>query len=220
MQPTSPNAFIVSSNSPEQNHSRPSTVRSHGPALVLALVSMLVVIRSALGQIILSPTAAATNHTPTLAVSENAMPATNQLQNVRVSEQKSEQMRTACVNGRRRICGKVLQIVPEGLVVESGYTNLLRPELSHSWLAPGNVTSSLPPNLVEQNSPGAVCVGLVLVTDIPKRPAVKAYDYVIFQVYPAGQYDYVPVPAVKKIIRRFSVGLATAVQLNLAAGEK
>lgn len=166
------------------------------------------------------PLAAATNAAPALAVSETATATTNQPQDARALAQKGEAIRTACINGRRRICGKVLQIVPEGLVVESGYTNLLRPELSHSWLAPGNVTSSLPPNLVEQNSPGAVCVGLVLVTDIPKRPAVKAYDYVIFQVYPAGQYDYVPVPTVKKIIRRFSVGLATAVQLNLAAGEK
>jgi len=34
----------------------------------------------------------------------------------------------ACIEGRRRICGKVLQIVPEGLVVESGYVGLLRPE--------------------------------------------------------------------------------------------
>ena len=179
---------------------------------------MVFIVPPAMGQ--LMPLAAATNAAPALAVPDTATTTTNQPQDARALVQKAEEIRTACINGRRRICGKVLQIVPEGLVVESGYTNLLRPELSHSWLAPGNVTSSLPPNLVEQNSPGAVCVGLVLVTDIPKRPVVKAYDYVIFQVYPAGQYDYVPVPAVKKIIRRFSVGLATAVQLNLAAGEK
>ena len=188
--------------------------------LALALACITLVARSAPGQIILSPSAAATNHTPTLAVSENATPATNQLQDARALAQKSEQIRTACINGRRRICGKVLQIVSEGLVVESGYTNLLRPELSRSWVAPGNVTSSLPPNLVEQNTPGSGCVGLVFVTDIPKKPAVKAYDYVMLEAYPAGQYVYTPVPTVKKTIRRFSVGLVTAVQLNLDAGDK
>ena len=218
MQPISPAASIACFNSPEPDRPKYATFCSRRPALALVLAVMVFIVPPAMGQ--LMPLAAATNAAPALAVPDTATTTTNQPQDARALVQKAEEIRTACINGRRRICGKVLQIVPEGLVVESGYTNLLRPELSHSWLAPGNVTSSLPPNLVEQNSPGAVCVGLVLVTDIPKRPAVKAYDYVIFQVYPAGQYDYVPVPAVKKIIRRFSVGLATAVQLNLAAGEK
>jgi hypothetical protein len=219
MQPISPAASIAYFNSPEPDRPKYATFCSRRPALALVLAGMVIIARPAMGQVM--PLAAATNAAPALAVSETATTTTtNPPQDARALAEKTEEIRTACIYGRRRICGKVLQIVPEGLVVESGYTNLLRPELSHSWLAPGNVTSSLPPNLVEQNSPGAVCVGLVLVTDIPKRPAVKAYDYVIFQVYPAGQYDYMPVPAGKKIIRRFSVGLATAVQLNLAAGEK
>jgi hypothetical protein len=61
---------------------------------------------------------------------------------------------------------------------------------------------------------------LVMVTDIPKKPAVKPYDYVILEAYPAGQYLYAPVPNVKKNIRRFSVGLLTAVKLNLDAARK
>jgi hypothetical protein len=130
---------------------------------------------------------------------------------------RSEQIRAACIESRRRICGKVLQIVPEGLVVESGYIGLLRPELSRSWVAPGTVSVTLPPNLVEEKIPGSVCVGLVMVTDIPKKPAVKPYDYVILEAYPAGQYQYAPVPNVNKSIRRFSVGLITAVRLNLNA---
>ena len=186
--------------------------------LALVLVVMAGFARPASGQV--GSTPAATNAGPVLAESKVMVTATNQSQAVRASGQKAEEIRTACINGRRRICGKVLQIVPAGLVVESGYTNLLSPEFSHSWLVPGNITASLPPNLVEENSPGAVCVGLVLVTDFPKRPPVKLYDYVVFQAYPAGQYNYVPVPAVKKTIRRFSVGLPTAVQLTLAAGEK
>jgi hypothetical protein len=220
MQPIFPADSIVCFNNPEPK--RPKCAAHHSSGLVLAFVlaMMAFIARPAMGQVMSSPSQTATNAAPALIVSDTTTIASNQLQDARLLGQKTEEIRTACISGRRRICGKVLQIVPEGLVVESGYTNLLRPELSHSWLAPGNVTSSLPPNLVEQNSPGAICIGLVLVTDIPKRPAVKAYDYVILQAYPAGQYNYVPVPTVKKTIRRFSVGLATAVQLNLAAGEK
>ena len=32
--------------------------------------------------------------------------------------EQAEQMRAACINGRRSICGKVLQILPDGLVVD------------------------------------------------------------------------------------------------------
>ncbi len=201
----------------------PGWFRPRRYRLVLTLVligGMVSTLWSVSGQVILSPSAAATNHTPTLALSGNPKSSTNQATNSQALERRSEQIRTACINGRRHICGRVLQIVPQGLVVESGYTNLLRPELSRSWVAPGNVSATLPPNLVEQKTPGAICVGLVFVTDIPKRPAVKLYDYVILEAYPAGQYIYQPVPSVSKNIRRFSVGLLTAIKLNFDAGEK
>ncbi len=221
MQPTSSSAFIVSSSSPEPAHPISCRSRRQGFVLTLLLIGWVVsTLRPVSGQIVLSPSAAPTNHTPTLALSENPKPSTSQSTNQQALEQRSEQIRTACINGRRHICGRVLQIVPQGLVVESGYTNLLRPELSRSWVAPGNVSATLPPNLVEEKSPGAICVGLVLVTDIPKRPAVKLYDYVILEAYPAGQYVYQPVPSVSKTIRRFSVGLLTAIKLNFDAGEK
>lgn len=153
-------------------------------------------------------------------ISENSNSTTNQIQDARALAEKAEQIRAACVNGRRRVCGRVLQIVPAGLVVDSGYTDLLRPELSQSWVAPGTVSAGRPPNLVEEKIPGSVCVGLVFLTDVPKRPAVKAYDYVILEAYPAGQYVYAPVPDVAKTIRRFSAKLEGALQLNLAAAEK
>ena len=216
MQPISPAASIAYSNSPEPDGFKSAPCHSKELAFALAWILTASITWPAMGQGV--PSRAVTNAAPGPGVSQ--MAPTNHPQNLRVTAQKAEETRTACIEGRRRICGKVLQIVPEGLVVESGYTNLLRPELGRSWLVPGNVTSSLPPNLVEQKFPGALCVGLVLVTDIPKKPAVKLYDYVIVQAYPAGQASYVPVPTVTKTIRRFSVGLATAVQLNLAAGEK
>jgi hypothetical protein len=68
--------------------------------------------------------------------------------------------------------------------------------------------------------PDSIAVGLVFLTDIPKRPAVHQYDYVVLHGYPAGQYDYVPVPGVTKTIRRFAGGLETAVRLNLQAEQR
>src|SRR5665213_8496 len=129
---------------------------------------------------------------PATAISEDANGVTNQDAVIKALAQKAEQIRTACVNARRRICGQVVQIVPGGLVVDSGYPDLLRPELSRSWVAPDTVYPSRPANLVEEKTPGAVCVGLVFLTDIPKRPPVKIYDYVIIEAYPAGQSVYQP----------------------------
>jgi hypothetical protein len=162
----------------------------------------------------------ARTNAPVPGVSENTNSVTNEVQDARALVQKAQQIRADCVNNRRRVCGRVLQIVPGGLVVDSGYPDLLRPELSRSWVAPGTVTTSRPPNLVEEKVPGAICVGLVFLTNIPKRPDVKAYDYVNIEAYPAGQFAYQPVPNVSKTIRKFAVRLESAVQSNLDASEK
>src|ERR1043166_1804347 len=62
----------------------------------------------------------------------------------------AEQLRAQCIEGRRSICGKILKIFPNGILVESGYTNLLRTSLTKtSWLLPGTVVASRAPNLVE-----------------------------------------------------------------------
>jgi hypothetical protein len=65
-----------------------------------------------------------------------------------------------------------------------------------------------------------MAVGLVFLTDIPKRPTVHQYDYVALNGYPAGHYEYVPLPGVNKTLRRFSGGLETAVRLNLQDEQK
>jgi len=129
--------------------------------------------------------------------------------------QRAEQLRAVCLSGERHICGRVLQILPHGLVVESGYTNLLDPHYVQAWRVPG--TAAIPRHLapVEPDTPGAPCVGLVYVTDLPKRPAVKLYDYVTIRAYPAGRHDYAPVPGVNRTLRQFAVRLSTAVRLNL-----
>jgi hypothetical protein len=131
----------------------------------------------------------------------------------------SEQIRTDCVNGRRLICGKVLKIVPDGLVVDSGYTDLLRQPLTRSWRAPSTVTASRNPAVLEQQEPGTPCIGLVFLKNIPQRPKVKIFDYVIIMGYPAGQYVYMPIPNVEKTIRKFSASLDAAIKLNLQAEE-
>ena len=128
---------------------------------------------------------------------------------------RAEQIRMDCIQGRRLICGKVLQISPGGLVVDSGYTDLLRAPLVQSWVVPGSVTASRPAGVLELNEPGTPGIGLVFLTDLPKRPKVKIYDYVVMMGYPAGQYVYTPAPRVEKTVRKFSCGLDTAVRLNL-----
>jgi hypothetical protein len=128
-----------------------------------------------------------------------------------------EQVRTECIAGRRLVCGRVLQVCPDGLVVDSGYTDLLRPPLTQSWLMPGTVSASRNPAVLELKQPGAPCLGLCFLTDIPKRPKAKVFDYVILMGYPAGSFRYAAVPGVERTIRKFSAGLDTAVKLTLPA---
>jgi len=153
--------------------------------------------------------------------SSSPQPAQSQTNQNPSIAQLVEQMRAACINGRRSICGKVLKILPDGLVIESGYTNLLRSPLDRSWLVPGTATASRAPNLVEGHEPGSVCTGLVVLTELPKsrRAKPKNYDYVVIEAYPAGHYTYTSVGSLQRTVRRFSASLETAVKLNLQADE-
>jgi hypothetical protein len=132
----------------------------------------------------------------------------------------AEQVRKNCIAGRRLICGKVLKVFPDGLVVDSGYTDLLRPPLTESWIVPGTVPAHRDANILELNEPGTPCIGLAFLTDIPRRQKVKQFDYVILMGYPAGEYVYTPAPNVKKTIRKFAAGLDTAVRLSIQAESK
>jgi uncharacterized repeat protein (TIGR03806 family) len=130
---------------------------------------------------------------------------------------RAEQIRKDCIEGRRIICGRVLQVTKTGLVVDSGYTTLLRPPFNHSWFTRASAAPVRPEGQVEAAAPDSVAIGLVFLTDLPRRPPVHQYDYVTLHGYPAGSYDYVPVAGVTKTIRRFAAGLETAVRLNLQA---
>jgi len=128
--------------------------------------------------------------------------------------ERAEQVRTQCIEGRRIICGRVLQVTPDGLVVDSGYSKLLSPPLNHNWVVGATAVVSRDDNPVESRKPDAICVGVVFLSNIPKRPTVGQYDYVALHGYPAGYHDYVPVAGVEKRIRRFTASLGRAVEIN------
>jgi hypothetical protein len=138
--------------------------------------------------------------------------------------QRAEKIRAECLQGRRIICGKILKILPGGLVVDSGYTDLLRPPLNKSWLISGSVTASRPANLVEGHEPESICIGVIYLTAIPKSRGSgnkpRQYDYVSLLAYPAGEFTYTSVGTVHKTVRRFSADLLKAVNLNLEIADK
>lgn len=144
-------------------------------------------------------------------------------QQARSYEQATEKIRADCVQNRRTICGKIIKMLPEGVVVESGYTSLMRPPLSKTWLVPGTVQAARQPDLVEGTEPGDVCVGLVFLTALPKSRIAKPklYDYVVLEAYPAGQYTYTSVGTLQRTVRRYAASLPAAIALNrTAAGLK
>jgi len=134
----------------------------------------------------------------------------------------TEAIRADCIQGRRIICGRIVKVLPDGLVVDSGYTNLMRHPLDRSWLIPSTVEAAREPNLVEKNEPDCVCVGLVFLTDTPKsrRAKPKAFDYVVLQAYPTGHFTYNSVGTIQRTVRRFSGSLPMAMRLNLKAEQK
>ncbi len=155
---------------------------------------------------------------PAPARSDPAADATNRPAGAEAPGTRFERVRSACVAGRRTICGRVLRVTPSGLVVDSGYPSLLRPPLNHSWVTRANVAPARPVALLEGAEPDSIAVGLVLLTDFPKRPTVHQYDYVAMVAYPAGHYDYAPVAGVQKTIRKFAGGVERAVTLTMQAG--
>jgi hypothetical protein len=112
------------------------------------------------------------------------------------------------------ICGKILKVLPDGLVVDSGYTNLMREPLKSSWLIPGTVTATRAANLVESSQPDSVCIGQVFITDAPisKSAKPKVYDYVVLEGFPVGDYTYTSVGDLKRTVRKFTCKIANAVK--------
>jgi hypothetical protein len=136
--------------------------------------------------------------------------------------QRVDAIRTDCIQNRRIICGKILKVLPDGLVVDSGYTNLSRPPLNGSWLVPGTAVVTRADKLVENSRPDSFCVGQVFLTDFPKARGAKprVFDYVNLEAFPAGQYTYISVTNVQRTVRKFTAKLQKAVQWKLDESEK
>lgn len=153
--------------------------------------------------------------------------ATNQLQidsnavNSEVAHaQEIEKIRQACIENRRMICGKILKIEADGLVIDSGYTNLARYPLNRSWLVPGTAVAARATNVIEGRQTDSVCMGLVFLTDLPKTPRPGLYDYVNLEAFPTGQYTYTSVGELQRTVRRFSCKLSKAVEWELQERRK
>jgi hypothetical protein len=133
-----------------------------------------------------------------------------------------EKVRMDCIQNRRIISGKIVKVLPDGLVVDSGYKGLSRPPLNESWLIPGTITATRPANLIEANQPDTVCVGLVFLTDLPKlrRIKPKLYDYVNIEGFPIGQYTYTSVGDIQRTVREFTARLENAAVWNFQQSEK
>lgn len=136
--------------------------------------------------------------------------------------QQVEKIRQECILNRRMICGKILKIESNGLVIDSGYTNLARFPLSRSWLVPGTVVAARATNVIEGNQPDAICIGRVFLTDIPRTtgPKPKPYDYVSLEAFPVGQYTYNSVGELERTVRKFSTKLPKAVEWQLQQSQK
>jgi hypothetical protein len=135
--------------------------------------------------------------------------------NQTVAGQRVEELRADCLERRRTVCGRIVRVSPEGLVVESGYDSLTRPPLNRSWLVPATATVGAAPHLVEGNRQDCICVGLVFLSDYPSTPRPGPNDYVNLKGYPVGEFSYTSVGEVRRTIRRFSVKLKKAVQWRL-----
>jgi hypothetical protein len=133
-----------------------------------------------------------------------------------------EKVRQECIDNRRMIAGKILQIQPDGLVIDSGYTNLDRYPLNRSWLAPGTAVATRATNVLESKQPDSICIGLVFLTNLPpvSGRTPKLYDYVHLEGFPMGQYTYHSVGDVRRTIRRFSAKLPKAIEWQLNSEKK
>lgn len=166
--------------------------------------------------------AAAQTNSPGSSANEARQSGTAQINQDAAFAQQVEKIRMQCVQDRRMICGKILKIEADGLVVDSGYTNLSRYPLYRSWLIPGTAVASRATNVIEGNQSDAICIGLVFLSDLPKikGPQPKLYDYVCLEAFPMGQYTYNSVGDIKRTVRKFSTKLPKAMEWQLQQGKK
>lgn len=125
---------------------------------------------------------------------------------------KYNQLRDQLIQGSRRVDGKVLQRISEGLLVDSGAASITRAEERHYGTSPdGNPISWGGGTIMEGNSPGAEALHLVLLQDYPD-PNVVDDGHVDIFAYPVGLYSYETVGKSQKTVRKFSCNLDAAIR--------
>jgi hypothetical protein len=181
---------------------------------VAVVVLLISIVASAMAQTV--PVFPQTN-TP---AASNLPPATIQpdRKEAIAAAQHVEDIRMACIRERRMICGKILKVLPDGLVIDSGYSSLMGLQAKGSWLLPGTTVATHDVNVLESHEPDAVCQGIVFLTDLPKgqkgaKP--KEFDYVKLGGFPIGQYIYTSVGEVRRTVRKFTGKLPNAVKWKL-----
>ena len=131
-----------------------------------------------------------------------------------------ERTRANCILSRKMILGKIIKILPEGLVIECGYTNLMDMPNTRSWLIKGTGVAFRPKIQLDADRSDGICVGLIFLSDVPKSRGITKkpmlYDYVTVEGFPMGHYTYVSVGSVQRTVERFTsnLGLATQWQFN------
>lgn len=175
------------------------TRKKRGVGFILAFVFALVLVGAPIGL---------------PAASANTPAAPKEINPEVAKAQRVEKIRLDCIQNRRLISGKILKIEPDGLIVDSGYTNLGRYPLNRSWLVPGTAIAARATNVIEGKQPDSICMGPVFLTDLPKVKGAKPklYDYVNLEAFPMGHCSYNSVGDLQRTVRRFSAKLVKAVQ--------
>jgi hypothetical protein len=128
------------------------------------------------------------------------------------ADAKYNRLKNQLEQGRRRIRGKVLQRISEGLLVDSGAATIAYAEETHYGTSPdGDPISWGGGTIAEGKTPGEEALSLVLLQDFPD-PNMTDGGYVDIMAYPVGLYTYETVNQSSKTVRIFSANLDTAIK--------
>jgi len=114
-------------------------------------------------------------------------------------------LKKAFAQGSRTISGKIIQKIPEGLLVDSGREAI--DEVGHTDVefdAQGNMGTSTTATLQEGDTAAAECLGLVLLEDHPREAQLVDDNVVVMLGYPDGQFTYKAVSGGEKTVRKFT----------------
>jgi hypothetical protein len=124
---------------------------------------------------------------------------------IAAAQEKYSRLKAKLVQGSRRVDGKVLQKISEGLLVESG--DLERALQEHNERVYGDTGGVT----FESGIPGGEALGLVLLVDYPD-PNMTDEGHVDIIAYPLGLFSYDTLNKSSKTVRKFSADLETAIR--------